>query len=123
MPTRRAGLTRREERLSHHQPDATPERLVGEQPADLAEAGVADRPGQPPVADHTGHVQVLHHDRAVLLDKPGGELVEAVAAKIGGAGLQPGNPPAGGLLAAPRPPSLGPARPVLPAPTGAGAAD
>ena len=63
--------------------------LVGQLAADLGEAGVGDVPGQPPVAQHPGDVEVFDHDRAVLPGQPGGELVQSVAAQVRHPGVRP----------------------------------
>jgi hypothetical protein len=93
--TGRARSRRGIEPVGHHQPAAVPAGFVGQLSAQFGQAGIGKRPGEPPVAHHPGHVQLLDHDDAVLGGQGGGELVEGVAAEIGGAGVDPGQSPAG----------------------------
>jgi translation initiation factor 2 gamma subunit (eIF-2gamma) len=46
---------------------------------------------QPPVADHTAHVQVLDRDHVVLADQACADLVQEVAPRIGHPRMHPGD--------------------------------
>jgi hypothetical protein len=69
------------------------------------------------VADHVPDAQVLDHDRLVVADEPGRELVQEVFAAVGDPGVDPGDldaglvPVRGALLGAGQPP-LRPCEPV-----------
>jgi hypothetical protein len=85
----RADLRAGEPAVRHDQPHPGPLGFVAELAADLRPAGPGDVPGQPLVAQHPGHVQVLDHDHVVLADQPGGELVGVVAAQVRHPGVDP----------------------------------
>ena len=82
VPARRAGLGRRVPPVDHDQFPAVPRALVGELAAELAPPAVRDRAGQPPVADHTGHVQVLDHDHVRRADQTGAGAVQEILARV-----------------------------------------
>jgi hypothetical protein len=97
--TGRAGLAGRIERVGGYQPDATPPALVVQQPAELPEPGIRDRPGQSAIAQHPLDVELLDNHAAMLSWQSAGQLVEPIAADAGSPCFQLGDSPAGLLLA------------------------
>src|SRR5258705_10191532 len=59
-----------------------PAGFVGELAAQFGEPGVGDVPGQAPVAQDPGDVEILDHDAAVGGGQAGGEFVQPVAAEV-----------------------------------------
>jgi hypothetical protein len=94
-PTPRARLGRRIELVGHHQPAAVPGRLVAEQAAQLGHAGITDGAGKATVADHPGHIELLHDHGAVLGGEARGELMQSIPPQVGRAGMHAGQPPSG----------------------------
>jgi hypothetical protein len=68
-------LRTREPAVRDNQPAATPTGFVIELPPQLTPSGTGDPPSQFPVAQHTGDVQILHHDSPTHPGQTGGEFV------------------------------------------------
>ena len=66
----------------HDQFPTVPGAFVCKLAAKLPPAAVRDRPRQLVVADHSGHVQVLDHDRVGGADKAGAGTVQEVLARV-----------------------------------------
>jgi hypothetical protein len=57
--------------------------------AQLARSGVGESPRQTSVTDHPGYVELLNHDRAVVIGECRGQFVERIPTYVGGAGVHP----------------------------------
>jgi hypothetical protein len=95
VTARRAGLARWQPTVDDDQIAPIPGALVLQHPAQLAPGRVADRPGKRVVGGHASHVQVLDHDRLVFADESSRQLVQMIAASVGDAGVDAGNPQTG----------------------------
>jgi hypothetical protein len=58
---------------------------------ELTHTDPGDSPGQAPVAQHPGDMQIRRHDRAVGSREPGRHLVQALAAGVGHGSVQRGH--------------------------------
>jgi hypothetical protein len=63
-----------------------PAGFVHDLASEFAHADSGDVAGEAPVSQRPGDVEVLDHDRAVLADQAGSELVQPVAAGVAWAG-------------------------------------
>ena len=85
----RAGLARRKPPVSDHDGRSIKPCLVVKLAAQLKEAAIHDRAGEPPVAGHATHVEVFDADAGVSLRQHGRGLVRSVAANGGDAAMKP----------------------------------
>ena len=65
-----------------------PAGLVLDLTAQFAHADPGDMPGQTPIAQHPGDVEVLDHDRAVSANQTRRKLVQAVTTGVRHGGVQ-----------------------------------
>jgi len=112
VPARRAGFRAGIPAVHGDNGPAVPLRLVLQHGPELRPASAGDRAGQPPVADHAGHVQVLDRDHVVLADQARTGLVQEVPPLISHPGMHPGD--LDDPLCAVRRPALAPGEPALP---------
>src|SRR5690606_15671695 len=65
--------------------------FVSELPNKFPPRRIIDVFGEGAVADHVRDSEALHHDRLVLTDQAGGELLEMVPAPVGNPGVDASN--------------------------------